>query len=243
MRTGFNVGIVMCFLSFAAGSPLTVDSIAWLLLTARWVYGADRYLDGKTDDTPESLILALVAAVAILDAHGMAEWALAETMIVQTYDPIKRTIPLLKPVYVGASWACATCAVPALLGHTDIQSQTAIAMGLLTTAVSNHADIRDIDEDRVNGVCTIPVMFGPNVARAFSASLALGAAATHFCSTALMARNATRLISMHASTSASPRSSSYTKRLSRRMKSRTSSRVKSYGQSCTSRYTSASNCP
>ena len=93
MRTGFDVGIVMCFLSFAAGSPLTVDSIAWLLLTARWVYGADRYLDGKTDDTPESLILALVAAVAILDAHGMAEWALAETMIVQTYDPFKRAIP------------------------------------------------------------------------------------------------------------------------------------------------------
>lgn len=239
MRTGFDVGIVMCFLSLAAGAPLTVDSVAWLLLTARWVYGADRYLDGKTDDTPESLILALIAAVAILDAHGMSTWALAETAVIQTYEPFKRTLPLLKPAYVGASWACATCVVPALLTHTDVQYQTAIAMGLLTSAVSNHADISDVEEDRANGVRTVPVMFGPHAARAFSASLVVGA----YCSITLMARNAMRRMSIHASSSACPRSSSYTRRLSRRMKSRTSSRVKSYGQSCMRRYTSASKFP
>ncbi len=171
------VPTVMCVLALAAGTP--VDDplpFVWIAASARWAYGADRYLDGKTEDTPESLILALITAVAILDAAGLPHWGLVEAACVQTYGPFKRAAPFLKPFYVGALWACATTVVPHALAHVDTSPRDALAMALVTTAVSNHADIPDVGEDMANGIHTIPVMFGPRVATAFSVALCAGAA-------------------------------------------------------------------
>jgi hypothetical protein len=170
------VPTVMCVLALAAGTPIDDPlPFLWIATSARWAYGADRYLDGKTEDTPESLILALITAVAILDASGLPHWGLVEAVCVQSYGPFKRAVPFLKPFYVGALWSCATTIVPHALAHVDTSPRDALAMALLTTAVSNHADIPDVGEDRANGIHTIPVMFGPSVATAFSVALCAGA--------------------------------------------------------------------
>jgi len=174
----FVVPSVMCGLALASGVP--VDDplpFIWIAASARWAYGADRYLDGKSgEDTPESLIAALVTAVIILDAFGLPHWALVEAACVQAYGPLKRAVPFLKPFYVGALWTCATVLVPRELAHADACStRDALAMALVTTAVSNHADIPDVDDDSANGIRTIPVMFGPRVATGFSIALCTGA--------------------------------------------------------------------
>ena len=137
-------------------------------------------------------------------------------------------------MYVGASWACATCAVPALLAHTDIQSQTAIAMGLPDRGIEprRYPRHRQGPSER----CAYDSHVGPSAARAFSASLALGAAATHFLLNRAHGEKC-HASYFHARVDLGfPAFIFVHQRLSRRMKSRTSSRVKSYGQSCMSRY-------
>ena len=222
---GFDVGLVMCALALATGTPPHPVPLIWILLSARWAYGADRYLDGKTDDSPEALIAALALAVAVLDARGLPEWALAESACLQAYGPIKRLVPCIKPFYVGAFWSGATCVVPHLMTGVDVHAPDVLSMALLTTAVSNVADIPDVDVDREDGIRTIPVMFGPEKARAFSAALGVSAGLIHF-SSACSARS-----TMCRTLSRSKSPYSYMRRLSRRTKSRMSRCVKSIGQS------------
>ena len=56
--TGWIVGGVMTSLAFAM-EVRDPYSLAWVFFTARFVYGADRYYDGKTidNDSIESILL------------------------------------------------------------------------------------------------------------------------------------------------------------------------------------------
>jgi len=178
MSTGLGVGTIMCGLALATGTPLEPLPLLWIMTSARWAYGADRYIDGKTDDSPELLILTLASSVFILDALNLPEWGLVEASCIQLYGPLKRTFPLLKPVYVGTLWSGAITVVPHLISHVDIINSDILSMALLTMGVSNSADIKDVDEDRRNGIHTIPVMFGEKPTRALSACLFAGSAYT-----------------------------------------------------------------
>lgn len=172
------VGVVMCFLSILSGTPVEPLPLLWIVSSARWAYDADRYLDGKLKDTPESLILSLIVAVSILDLNNLEGWGLVEASFLQMYDPLKKRFPLLKPLYVGTLWTGAITVVPHLLSHVDVSQSDVISMGLLTTSVSNWADINDVDEDRVNGIHTVPVMFGSNIAKFVSGTLFAGSVYT-----------------------------------------------------------------
>jgi len=224
---GLDVGLVMCALALATGAPVQLAPLTWIFLSARWAYGADRYLDGKSDDSPESLILALALAVALLDAHGLPEWALAESACLQLYGPIKRHLPCAKPFYVGSLWSCATCVVPHLIVGSDVSSSDVLSMALLTTAVSNAADIPDVDADMEDGILTVPVMFGARHARLFSVALGVGAGFVYLSNVRAFSASSTTCRTF--SKSKSPYS--YMRRLSRRTKSRMSLCVKSIGQS------------
>ena len=90
-----TVGAVMCFLSVLSGTPIEPLPLLWILSSARWAYDADRYLDDKIEDTPESLILSLIVAVSILDLNNLMEWGLVEASFLQMYDPFKKRFPLL----------------------------------------------------------------------------------------------------------------------------------------------------
>lgn len=178
MSTGLGVGMIMCGLAMATGTPIEPLPLIWIMTSARWAYGADRYLDGKTDDTPESLILALISSVVILDSLNLPELGIMSSSCVQLYRPLKQYFPILKPVYVGTLWSGAIAVVPHLITHTEIANSDVLSVALLTTGISNSADIKDIDEDRRNGIHTIPVTFGEKPTRALSAALFAASAYT-----------------------------------------------------------------
>jgi len=178
MSTGLGVGTIMCGLALATGTPIEPLPFLWIMTSARWAYGADRYLDGKTDDTPESLILALISSVVILDSLNLPELGIMSSSCVQLYRPLKQYFPILKPVYVGTLWSGAITVVPHLITHTEITNSDVLSVALLTMGISNSADIKDIDEDRRNGIHTIPVTFGEKPTRALSAALFAASAYT-----------------------------------------------------------------
>lgn len=144
------------------------------MASARWAYGADRYLDGKTEDTPESIAAALLTANLILWYSDQTKYVAPEILAILLYPSFKQNLPLLKPFYVGTFWAGAISVVPHLIAHTEVVQDQVIAMGLLATSVSNMADIEDVNDDIENGIYTFPTRFGVLPTRIVSGGLFLG---------------------------------------------------------------------
>jgi hypothetical protein len=169
-----TVGVVMSFLALCSGTPLEPLPLLYILASARWAYGCDRYLDGKTDDSPESIAAALLVANLILWYSEQTKYVAPEILSILLYPSFKQNLPLLKPFYVGTFWAGAISVLPHLIAHTDVVQDQVVAMGLLASSVSNTADIEDVEEDIQNGIHTIPARFGVLPTRALSAGLFLG---------------------------------------------------------------------
>ena len=174
MTTGLGVGTIMSILALCSGTPLEPLPLLYIMASARWAYGADRYLDGKTEDTPESIAVALLTANLILWYTDQSKYIAPEILCILLYPSFKQNLPLLKPFYVGTFWAGAISVVPHLIAHTDVIENETIAMGLLASSVSNMADIEDVEDDIKHGIYTIPARFGINPTRALSAGLFMG---------------------------------------------------------------------
>jgi hypothetical protein len=174
MTTGLGVGTIMSVLALCSGTPLEPLPLLYIMASARWAYGADRYLDGKTEDSPETIAAALLIANLILWYSDETKYVAPEILSILLYPSFKQNLPLLKPFYVGTFWAGAISVVPHLVAHTDIVQDQVIAMGLLASSVSNSADIEDVEDDIQNGIYTIPARFGVLPTRALSAGLFLG---------------------------------------------------------------------
>ena len=169
-----EVGTIMSILALCSGTPLEPLPLLYIMASARWAYGADRYLDGKTEDTPESIAAALLTANLILWYTDQSKYIAPEILCILLYPSFKQKLPLLKPFYVGTFWAGAISVVPHLIAHTDVIENETIAMGLLASSVSNMADIEDVEDDIKHGIYTIPARFGINPTRALSAGLFMG---------------------------------------------------------------------
>lgn len=169
-----EVGTIMSVLALCSGTPLEPLPLLYIMASARWAYGADRYLDGKTEDSPESIAAALLIANLILWHADQTKYVAPEILSIVLYPSFKQNLPLLKPFYVGTFWAGAISVVPHLIAHTDIIEDQVIAMGLLASSVSNIADIEDVEDDVKNGIYTIPARFGVLPTRALSTGLFLG---------------------------------------------------------------------
>ena len=169
-----EVGTIMSVLALCSGTPLEPLPLLYIMASARWAYGADRYLDGKTEDSPESIAAALLIANLILWYADQTKYVAPEILSIVLYPSFKQHLPLLKPFYVGTFWAGAISVVPHLIAHTDIIEDQVIAMGLLASSVSNITDIGDIEDDIQNGIYTIPARFGVLPTRALSTGLFLG---------------------------------------------------------------------
>src|SRR5210317_1464504 len=174
MTTGLGVGTIMSVLALCSGTPLEPLPLLYIMASARWAYGADRYLDGKTEDSPESIAAALLIANLILWYSDETKYVAPEILSILLYPSFKQNLPLLKPFYVGTFWAGAISVVPHLIAHTDIVENETIAMGLLASSVSNSADIEDVEDDIKNGIYTIPATFGVTPTRVLSAGLFMG---------------------------------------------------------------------
>ncbi len=169
-----EVGTIMSVLAMCSGTPLEPLPLLYIMASARWAYGADRYLDGKTEDSPESIAAALLIANLILWYADQTKYVAPEILSIVLYPSFKQNLPLLKPFYVGTFWAGAISVVPHLIAHTDVVQDEVLAMGLLASSVSNIADIGDVEDDVKNGIYTIPARFGVLPTRALSTGLFLG---------------------------------------------------------------------
>lgn len=172
MNKGWPVAYVMCFVSYTLGAR---DPIAfvWLASVARFVYGFDRFDD--TDDTAESVALALAVSLAAVHARSLDVIGPIPSFVAQTYPNFKRRCALIKPIYVGLAWACATSVVPRCMENRAPDAREFAGVACLASAVSNHADIGDMDEDAKNGITTIPLKFGRKAAVRISAGATLAA--------------------------------------------------------------------
>jgi len=169
-----EVGTIMSVLALCSGTPLEPLPLLYIMASARWAYGADRYLDGKTEDSPESIAAALLIANLILWYADQTKYVAPEILSIVLYPSFKQNLPLLKPFYVGTFWAGAISVVPHLIAHTDVVQDEVLAMGFLASSVSNIADIEDVEDDVKNGIYTIPARFGVLPTRALSTGLFLG---------------------------------------------------------------------
>lgn len=174
MTIGLGVGTIMSILALCSGTPLEPLPLLYIMTSARWAYGADRYLDGKTEDTPESIAIALLTANIILWYSDQSKYIAPEILSILLYPTFKQHLPLLKPFYVGTFWAGAISVVPHLIAHIDVIENETIAMGLLASSVSNLADIEDVEDDIQNDIYTIPARFGVIPTKALSTGLFLG---------------------------------------------------------------------
>ena len=174
MTSGLGVGFIMTFLALATGTPLKPLPILYIISSARWVYGSDRYLDGKVEDNPESLACALLCANMILWYNDLSQWIAPEILSLVMYPEFKKQFPLLKPFYVGTFWTGAITVIPHLISNIEVNYDHTLSVGMLATAVSNLADIEDIDDDINNGIYTIPNRYGITKARLLSTGLFIG---------------------------------------------------------------------
>jgi hypothetical protein len=81
------------------------------------------------------------------------------------YIIIKKMIGPLKPVYVAAMWTGAIMVLPGLIHEQNYHIlKDSWAPFWIMAGFSNLADIKDTEEDRMNKINTIPVLFGEEMA-------------------------------------------------------------------------------
>lgn len=83
------------------------------------------------------------------------------------YPELKRRIGWLKSPYVASMWTGVIAILPNVIHEHNYQvlmDSTILVPFFGMMGLSNIADLKDIDEDRENGVKTIPVLFGVNTA-------------------------------------------------------------------------------
>lgn len=80
------------------------------------------------------------------------------------YKDLKRVFPFAKPVYVSTMWTFSSVVLPCVLHDHDfsiLQDASAYLPCFFTMfALTNVADVRDVDVDRLNAIDTIPVVYG-----------------------------------------------------------------------------------
>lgn len=82
------------------------------------------------------------------------------------YKDLKLNFPILKPFYVSILWTLSSVILPSVLyehNYSILKYPLDYLPSTLTLfATSNILDLKDIEEDKVNGVNTFPIKFGYN---------------------------------------------------------------------------------
>ena len=72
----------------------------------------------------------------------------------------------MKPFYVAGMWTFCTIIIPVLLNDNSLPMSMDLLNAITPTflnlfALTNLADLKDYDEDLLNGVNTLPIILGP----------------------------------------------------------------------------------
>lgn len=88
------------------------------------------------------------------------------------YIELKKKCGLLKPFYVSLMWAISTVVLPSVMYENNFSILNSpldiLSPFSIIFALSNYVDIKDIKEDTINGIDTIPVKYGERTALAIS---------------------------------------------------------------------------
>lgn len=83
------------------------------------------------------------------------------------YKRFKSNIPAFKPFYVSLLWTFSTSILPCVIHDHDYSILTDpcdyLPCALNIFALTNVADIKDLEEDKMNDVKTFPLLFGEDV--------------------------------------------------------------------------------
>ena len=97
------------------------------------------------------------------------------TFLSNAYSISKVRLGNAKPFLIGILWAYAIVLLP----PDEVPNDFFLVYSSLYAATSNIADIKDIEEDKENGIITLPGKFGEKVTYVVSAVLASVALAAH----------------------------------------------------------------
>lgn len=80
------------------------------------------------------------------------------------YKDLKQTYPYMKPIYVSIMWTITTIILPCVLNDNNysilLSPEDYLPCTLSLFAMTNLADLKDVNEDRINKIKTIPVEYG-----------------------------------------------------------------------------------
>lgn len=97
---------------------------------------------------------------------------IAALLSTEYYSKIKEKYGFLKSIYVASMWTMSSVLLPAIIHDHNfnilLYPMDYFPVFALIFSSSNLLDIRDIEEDKQNGINTLPVIFGPENSQLFS---------------------------------------------------------------------------
>lgn len=174
-----------------AHSPLTKESILLNCLLGFSTYKQDRYLDSleyinnvnntilnkkhdyyisvvNNEKDVQFTLFCSYIAICIFAIYYHIGVILPLFTSTFTYKYLKQNkhISYLKPFYVAGMWTFCTIAIPILLNDHSLPMSNDIFNAMTPTflnlfALTNLADLKDYDEDLLNGINTLPIILGP----------------------------------------------------------------------------------
>ena len=182
---GAEVGLSLALMQAAAHHEITPYLVLCDLAISHSIYGRDRLKDQMLDQDPEGLMdynlfnyttsIANLIAFIFLLKFECTECMPIVSFLSNAYSRSKVKFGNTKPFLIGILWAYAIVFLP----PDEVPNNLFLVYSSLYAATSNIADIKDIEEDKENGIITLPVKFGEKATYIVSAVLASVALATH----------------------------------------------------------------
>lgn len=183
-----ELGLSLALMQATAHHEITPSLVLCDLVISHSIYGRDRLKDlvtnQETNDGCEcndynvfnyTTSLANLVAFLFLLQFECSECIPVVTFLSNAYSRSKVKLGNTKPFVIGILWAYAIVFLP----PDDVPNDLFLVYSSLYAATSNIADIKDIEEDKENGIITLPVKFGEKATYIVSAVLASVALATH----------------------------------------------------------------
>ena len=185
---GTEVGLSLALMQASAHHEITLSLVLCDLALSHAIYGRDRLKDqliNLKDQDPEIVTdynifnytssIANLIAFIFLFKFECTECMPIVSFLSNAYSRRKVKLGNTTPFLIGILWAYAIVFLP----PDEVPNNLFLVYSSLYAATSNIADIKDIEEDKENGIITLPVKFGEKATYIVSAVLASVALATH----------------------------------------------------------------
>ena len=173
---------------------INVKAILVQFIVGFYSYGGDRYLDAQlykyspfntskselyeyiidnSSNIAFSLFLSKILIFFILSDNLLLYSPFLITIeTIPYYNEIKKNIGIYKPFYIAILWTASAILLPSIINDQDYSiffyPLDYLPCTLTLFAASNLADIKDIEEDKVNQINTLPVVYGANNSKIIS---------------------------------------------------------------------------